>query len=355
MTLLNRSSRALFALLLLLSLERAYADEFVDARFDVLDDVPTWVHNPTADPSIKLITASLAWDDEQHDAMLGELGISSEPLPEANPIPLANEPYDPSWMSPPFRRRKARLARELSQGQPSLWKEIQLDHLNYYDLETIKLLGTGMLIGAAIANTSLDAQVERHFQASVRGATSDEWFEYLHSSKELGNGRYSLPIFAAAWAAGEVFDDSPMMQTTGTWGKRTIRSFLVGAPPLILAQHLTGGSRPHEINHASRWRPMHDNNGVSGHAFMSALPFINAAKMTDRPLLKTMFYAGSLLGPISRVNDQAHYPSQVALGWWMAYVASSAIERTDLAGRNFAVYPYVAETGAMGGMLEWNY
>ena len=237
----------------------------------------------------------------------------------------------------------------------TLWQRVVSDHRNYYDLHSFKMLAGGFLIGAAIANTQLDQEIQNHFQASVRGATSDDWFESLHSSKELGNGRYTLPVFATAWAIGAYFDETPVWVTSGRWGERSLRSFLVGAPPLILTQRLTGGSRPGEKDRNSRWLPFQDNNGVSGHAFMSSLPFINAAKMTDRPLLKTAFYAGSLLGPLSRVNDDAHYPSQVALGWWMAYVAATAIDRTEIRNSNLTFYPYIANNGGTGGMFEWRF
>ncbi|MCC9599149.1 phosphatase PAP2 family protein [Stieleria sp. JC731] len=298
----------------------------------------------------------MQWPDDDQ----GFANTASDKTSPDRTLPIPNvmterESFRHQFFDHPLLRRRAKLERELSNNQTSLWKEVQLDYLNYYDLETLKLVAGGALIGAAIANTTLDQQIQDHFQASVRGATSDDWFEGLHSSKELGNGLYTLPIFGAAWLAGEVFDDSAVMQTTGRWGKRTLRSFLVGAPPLIVAQRLTGGSRPNEDRHASHWQPFNDNNGVSGHAFMSALPFINAAKMTDRRDLKTILYAGSLLGPISRVNDEAHYPSQVALGWWLAYVAATAIERTDAVSNNVYIHPYVTESGATGGMLQWRY
>ena len=207
------------------------------------------------------------------------------------------------------------------------------------------------MIGAAVANTQLDQGIQDHFQTSVRSATSDDWSEFLHANKELGDGYYTLPVYATAWAAGAVFDKSPSLVLTGRWGERTMRSFLVGAPSLMLAQRLTGGSRPTEKDRESRWLPAQDNNGVSGHAFMSALPFINAAKMTDNRLFKATCYAGSVLGPLSRVNDNAHYPSQAALGWWMAFVAASAIDRTDRADGSLSFYPYAAGNG-YGGMFE---
>jgi hypothetical protein len=45
---------------------------------------------------------------------------------------------------------------------------------------------------------------------------------------------------------------------------------------------------------------------------MGSLPFITAAKMTENRGYKVLFYAGSAIAPLSRVNDNAHYPSQVA-------------------------------------------
>ncbi len=239
-------------------------------------------------------------------------------------------------------------------GRPSRMDRIVSDHRNYYDAKSFRLLAGGFLVGAVFANTSLDRQIQKHFQSSVASATSDDWYDTLHASKELGNGVYTLPVFAAAWASGAIFDESPLFVTTGRWGERTLRSFMVGAPPLILAQRLTGGSRPGENDRDSRWLPFHDTNGVSGHSFMSSLPFINAAMMTQRPWLKTAFYAGSLLGPISRVNDDAHYSSQIALGWWMACVAASAIDRTEMRTGQAQLYPYVTD-GGYGGMFEFRF
>ena len=233
----------------------------------------------------------------------------------------------------------------------SLLDRVVSDHRHFYDLQSFRLLASGFLIGGAIANTQLDQQLHDHFQVSVAGATSDDWSEFLHADKELGNGRYTLPLFATAWALGASFEDSPLLVTSGRWGERSLRSFLIGAPPLMLAQRLTGGSRPSEKDRDSRWLPFQDNNGVSGHAFMASLPFINAAKMTHNRWLKASLYAGSLVGPLSRVNDDAHYPSQVALGWWMAFVAASAVDRTERSEGRMRFLPYVAD-GGYGGMLE---
>lgn len=228
------------------------------------------------------------------------------------------------------------------------------DHRQFYSPESLTWLGGGLAVGAAIANASSDQGIYTHFQTSVRGATSDEWSETLHANKELGNGIYTLPVMATVWAAGECFDAYPAASAFGHWGERSLRSFLVGVPPVLVAQRLTGGSRPGETDHESRWRPTADENGVSGHSFMSALPFINAAKMTDNSWAKTGFYAASLLGPLSRINDEAHYPSQVGLGWWFAYLAATAVDHTEGAHSRFRVQPYYAAAES-GAFLEYRF
>ena len=224
----------------------------------------------------------------------------------------------------------------------SLWQKVQSDHKNYYSADSLAWMTGGFAVGALMANTSIDDGIHRHFQVSVRSASSDDWFESLHAQKELGNGRYTIPVFAAAWAAGRLFDDVPVTDTVGEWGERSLRSILVGTPPLLTMQYVTGASRPGEASSDSKWKPFQDNNGVSGHSFMGAIPFLCAAKMTDRPLLKLAFYAGSTLAPLSRINDGAHYPSQALLGWGMAWAAATAVQTTETGTQGWSFLPVVS-------------
>lgn len=96
--------------------------------------------------------------------------------------------------------------------------------MKFYSKDSVLKLGLVLGASSLIANTSADEQLQKHFQSSVRGATSDNWFEFLHSSKELGNGVYTLPIMGAAWIAKEVIDGPPAFETFGTWGERTLRT-----------------------------------------------------------------------------------------------------------------------------------
>lgn len=241
-----------------------------------------------------------------------------------------------------------------SKNRDPLLHRLLADQKNYYSGDSLLGLGGAFAIGGIFANTQLDHQIQKHFQSSVAGATSDEWFEFLHANKELGEGIYTLPIMGAAWLSGEVFDGSPQMERFGNWGERSMRGFIVGAPPLIAMQLVTGASRPGETANGSEWQPFQDNNGVSGHAFMSSLPFITAAKMTDDPLKKSLWYLGSAIGPLSRVNDNAHYPSQIGLGWAMAYVAATAVDQTEKGDSQWRLIPFSA-SGGSGLALEYEW
>lgn len=240
---------------------------------------------------------------------------------------------------------------EISES-PSLIDRIFEDHLNYYSSNNFAVLATGFVIGAGFANSSLDGDIDEHVNHSVLNAPSDEWSEFFHGPKDFGNGAYTLPIFAAAWAAGILFDESQVGQAAGEWGERSLRSFLVGAPPVILMQMVTGAGRPEEGG--SAWSFMDDNNGVSGHSFMGALPFLTAAQMTEEPWAKFAFYAASTAVPISRVTDGDHFASQAILGWWMAWSATMAIDATQAGDAAWRTLPLIGpDYSGMGIEYRW--
>ena len=239
--------------------------------------------------------------------------------------------------------------------RPSLWQRILGDHREFYSPRSLTGLAGGLGVGAIMANTNVDETIHRRYQQGLRHASSDETFEFLHSSKELGNGIYTLPLFAGAWMAGEMSPDTYGFDAAGRWGERSLRGFLIGAPALVILQPVLGGSRPDETDHKSHWRPFADNNAVSGHSFMSSLPFLTAARMAENRWAKSALYAGSALGPLSRLNDDAHYASQIMLGWWLAFLATDAVFRSDQSfGDHWSVTPMATPSGA-GMMAEFRW
>lgn len=230
-------------------------------------------------------------------------------------------------------------------GVRTLMEQIVSDHRNYYSWRTAGLYAGAFGLGAVMANTSID----QHFQNWYQSEIGDSGF--IHSFKYAGEGVIILPSYAVAVGIGYLFDENPAGTWIGQWGQRSLRSFLVGAPPMLLMQVVTGGSRPGERDYNSAWHPFQDNNGVSGHAFMGAIPFLTAAQLVERPVPKFALYGLSTMTGWSRVNDNAHYLSQIMLGWTMAVAATFAVDNTQRQ-MGFNISPMIGN-GNQGLIFEW--
>ncbi len=220
-----------------------------------------------------------------------------------------------------------------------------LDYGNYYTRST---LGEFILIlapAAAFANSDWDADIGNWYQYHVRSAATNRASDFF---RPLGNGYYTIPVYVSAKLLGEYFPDEPGMALLGEFGDRTSRALLVGAPPFLALQYLTGGGRPSEIEDESYWRPFRGSHGASGHAFMGAIPFLTLADMADNPLSKFFCFACSPWAGVTRINDNVHYLSQVWLGWWMAYLACDAVSKTESQQGPLVITPLI--TPGMAGV-----
>jgi hypothetical protein len=106
----------------------------------------------------------------------------------------------------------------------------------------------------------------------------------------------------------------------------------------------------------SGWKFFQDDNGVSGHAFVGAIPFLAAAEMCENPWAKGGLYVCSTFVGFSRMTSDAHYPSQAFLGWYLAWASSMAVSRTEthFAGMEVRVVPLpMADLGGMAVESRW--
>lgn len=213
------------------------------------------------------------------------------------------------------------------------------DQKNFYTSSNFRLVLSAFAIGAATANTPFDESLREVLHDNLVNTPSSEYAEFLHENRHLGDGYFLLPAYTLLALVGKGLAQTEEAYLIGEWSERNIRGMLVGAPVLLLSQSLTGASRPNETGHSSDWTPFQDDNGVSGHAFMGAIPFLTAAKMSKNRWAKAGFYAGSLLPGLSRITDDRHYPSQVFLGWTLAYVATSSVAQTESKFKNVEFAP----------------
>ena len=200
---------------------------------------------------------------------------------------------------------------------------VKTDFGNFYlDRANLTKLGIGIAGAAVLANTGMDPYIRNKYQGDLRSTGTDEATKIFNISA-TGITLVLAPAYLGAYGAGLWFD-IPMMEE---WAQKSFRATVVGTPALLLLAAATGGDRPTEGD--SNWGAFQNFHGISGHAYFTAIPFITAAKMSENPYQKAIFYGLSTLTGISRVNDDKHYFSHVALGWYIAYLSCAVVEKGD--------------------------
>lgn len=198
----------------------------------------------------------------------------------------------------------------------ALASKVEGDYRAFYlDGPAMARLGAGVLAAGLLANSSADREADEYYRDDLRSPLTDSISDV---ARLPGDVLISVPLLFGAYilsGEGEV----------RSWASDTLRAFAVGAPAGLFLQYATGGSRPEEGG--AGWKPFRGNNGLSGHSFTGALPFITAAKRQDSIAVKSVLYGLSVLPGLSRVNDGKHYLSQAALGWYLAYLSAAAIDR----------------------------
>lgn len=266
--------------------------------------------------------------------------IYSLPPPEGvSMLPPANEP-------PWAHSKHPRTAR--------FGYKVLEDYRNFYSCESLVCLTGAFGAGALMANTGFDMTMQNAWQRSVAPTNLGTFFA---DCKPIGEGSYALGVFGAAAITGLVFEGRPGGDIVGEWGSRSLRMFIVGAPPVYVMQLATGGSRPSDYSSTgSGWKFFQDDNGVSGHAFVGAIPFLAAADMVENPWAKGGLYVCSTFVGFSRMTTNSHFPSQVFLGWYLAWASSRAVSRTEMhfGGMEVSVVPLpMADLGGMAVEARW--
>lgn len=222
---------------------------------------------------------------------------------------------------------------------------ITSEYAQFYSPDRLTRFAVVLSSASLLANTSADENVHEWYQGGVRSSGSDS---VSRVSKLFGEGSVMIPLSMIAASAGHFFDsdDSEEPSSIEEWGERTRRAYALGAPALLMLQGMTGGTRPGNSPTGARWNPYAADNGVSGHAFIGAVPFLSLARMhEDEPALKYAFYALSGLAAWSRVNDDDHYLSQAVLGWYLAWEATEESRTVRRKPDSWTIRPTVSSDG----------
>jgi len=257
---------------------------------------------------------------------------------------------DPSetWSAGCVRRTKGELGK------------IGSDFRNFYSRENFANIIVGYGIHAVISNTPIDQNLIDWYQKDVRSKDLDR---FSANAKLFGEPEAIILVagISILYYCDKMTDRIRFFETRcgsflGEFTSRTTRAYLVGMPTMLLSQSLIGAGRPNFPNPTSCWQPFVNDNGVSGHAFAGAMPFITLAQMSDNFWLKAGFYTCSTLTAWSRFNDDAHYFSQCLMGWYLAYLSCRAVSKTEyqLLPRGLTVFPIIEpRTTGIGFVYQW--
>ncbi|KAA3618189.1 MAG: PAP2 family protein [Calditrichaeota bacterium] len=222
-------------------------------------------------------------------------------------------------------------------GTTKLWD----DQKQFYTMQNARYIGGLLVLGGILAHSKADGEIQYWYQANYKNESRDDFSRIV---KSFGGGKETLPIYLGIWGVGHLFTKNKMVAPMREWSAFSLRMILIGAPPTVMLQRILGASRPTEND--SHWRPFKDDNAVSGHAFMGAVPFLAAAKMMEPPVLKFGFYAASTLTSWSRIHDNKHYFSQVLMGWAMACLSSYSLQKDRESKMVFFLKPGIANWSA---------
>lgn len=238
-------------------------------------------------------------------------------------------------------------AKEFKFTPDAAWQTVKSDYQSFYTSERLWRAAKVYSVGAVIAHTNIDTEFQQWHRDNVVSGTSKD---VAKIAKLFGEKSILVPLSLVA-ASMQIADES---SKTGAWGERTMRAYLVGGPAMYAVQLLTGGSRPKDEYQDAKWRPFNDNNGVSGHSFVGAVPFITLAQTEGlAPWQKNVAYFASTLSAWSRVHDDAHYLSQALLGWYMAWESVNSVSKNDT-GSWYQFHPYAFYDGlGMGVTVSW--
>jgi hypothetical protein len=190
----------------------------------------------------------------------------------------------------------------------------------YLGKSNLVRLGIGIAADTVPANTNADRWIRDKYQQNLRSGGTDD---VARVAKVPGTALVAVPVTIGAYGAGYLLRNPTIRE----WSQRSFRATIVGAPSLLILQSAIGSHRPEDGN--SHWNPFHTSHGVSGHAYLGAVPFITAAEMSESPYRKGLFLALSTLPGLSRINDNEHYFSQTALGWYLAYLGCKVVATRD--------------------------
>jgi hypothetical protein len=286
------------------------------------------------------LPAATAAQEPPPPAAVPAAPATAAPADEAPPAP---EPATPAPSgAPPPAAAAASADEEVPAGA---WATLRRDYGAFYSRRGLLQLGGGLAVAGVLANTDADQELFDSFHGRdssdpvVIAPAADE-DSFANGVSDFGYAALGGAVIGAALIGIAPDGDPKEQRPVGRWVRRSARAYAVGLPAMYYLQQLVGSGRPGEPE-GSGWQIFGESHGVSGHAFLGAVPFLTIVRQSDNRGVQAAALVASLAPAWARVEEEKHYPSQALLGWYLAWIATGAVDRSDFAatGRTWAVLP----------------
>jgi hypothetical protein len=189
---------------------------------------------------------------------------------------------------------------------PAVWNRDEWTNLS---------LGALALVGVSMA---LDRPVDQAFQRTDR-TRFDPWAKRLDS---LG-GEGTVVIAGGAYLTG-LLANQP---TIRAFGSDACLSMLVAQVMVAIpTKFLVGRSRPYDEDGTYHFKPLHGGLSFpSGHATQAFTLAAVIAEYGDNPWVSTAAYGGAALVGLARLEQRAHFVSDVVAGALVGTLSAKAV------------------------------
>lgn len=184
--------------------------------------------------------------------------------------------------------------------------------------------GFSLLVGATVGIYQFDARIHRWSQKN-RSRTTDRISDF---ARPFGDGRYTLPGMGAFYLYGAAFKDE-RARKTGLLGVESFVLTGVFTQALKLSAHR---HRPSTGDPPNQWDDPAFGGGnmsfPSGHASSAfAVMTVIAMEYHDKKFVPPIAYGIATLTALSRINDNAHWASDVFFGSAIGYLTARSVVR----------------------------
>jgi len=215
--------------------------------------------------------------------------------------------------------KELKLNRDYFEGYISDIKNILTSPSHWQRSDWIK---ASLIAGITAGLYTQDQKIQDWVQEN-RSTTSDKISKF---AKPFGDGRYTLPGLGALYLYGHLFEDEKAQRTTLLSLKSLVISGLF-VQALKFAGHR---HRPSSGDTYNMWDgPSFSTSNLSfpsGHASSAfAIATIIASEYADKAFVPPLVYGIATLTALSRVNDNAHWASDVFFGAVIGYFTAKAI------------------------------